>query len=81
MEFESRYTINEDNNSAIILETIPKMDPNSKHTVVKYNWLRQNVVKKLVIQNIESKNHKADHLTKYLQYGLFVRIRRLICIW
>ena len=79
--FVSSSTIYEDNNGAIVVATIPRMTPTSKHIVVKYHWFRQHVGKEYMIWKIESENHKADIFTKGLQGQIFVRIRRFLCGW
>ena len=78
MKFLSSSTIYEDNNGAIVVATIPRMTPTSKHIAFKYNWFRQHVGKEFVIQKIESENQKADIFTKVLQGQIFLRIRKLI---
>ena len=81
LNFVSISTIYEDNNGAIVVETIPRMTPTSNHIAVKYHRFRQHVGKEFVIRKIESKNQKADIFTKGLQGQIFVRIRKLLCGW
>ena len=45
LKFVSSSTIYVDNNGSIVVETIPRMTPTSKHTVVKYHWFRQHIGK------------------------------------
>ena len=56
LKFVSSSTIYEDNNGAVVVTTIPRMTPTSKHIAVKYHWFRQHVGKEFVIQKIESEN-------------------------
>ena len=79
LKFVSSSTICEDNNGAIVVAKIPRMNPTSKHISVKPHWFRQNVGKEFVIQKIESENQKSDIFTKGLQDQIFVRIRKLLC--
>ena len=45
MKFVSSSTIYENNKGAIVVATIPRMNPTSKHISVKYHWFRQHVGK------------------------------------
>ena len=81
LKFMSRSTIYEDKNGAIVVATIPRMTPTSKHIAVKYHWFRKNVEKEFVIWKIESENRKEDIFTKGLQGQIFVRNRMLLCVW
>ena len=56
LKFVSRSTIYEDNNGVIVVATIPRMTPTSKHIAIKYHWFRQHVGKEFVIRKIESEN-------------------------
>ena len=78
LKFVSISTIYEENNGAIVVTTIPRMTPTSKHIAVKYHWFRQHVGKEFLIRKIESENQKADIFTKGLQGQIFVRIRKLL---
>ena len=77
----SNSTVYEDNIGYTVVATSPRMNPTSKQIYVKYHWFRQHVVKKSVIQKIESENEKADIFTKGLQGKIFLRIRKLLCSW
>ena len=79
LKFVSSSTMYEDNNISIVVATSPSMNPSSKHIAVKYHWFRQHVGKEFVINNIKSKNQKADIFTNGLQGQIFLRIRKLIC--
>ena len=81
LKFVSISTIYEDNNGAIVVATIPRMNPTSNHIAVKYHCFRQNDGKEFVIRNIESENQKADIFTKGLQGEIFVTIRKFLCGW
>ena len=81
LKFVSSYTIYEDNNGAIVLETSPRMNPSSMHISVKYHWFRHHVGKESVIRKIESENQKAGIFTKGLQGQICVRISKLLCGW
>ena len=58
LKFVSSYTIYEDNNRAIVVATISRMTPISKHFAVKYHWFRQHVGKEFVLRKIKSENQK-----------------------
>ena len=81
LKIVSSSTIYEDNNRAIVVATISRMTPTSKHIAVKYHWFRQHVGKEFVIWKIKSENHKADSFTKGLQDQIYVKIRKLLCGW
>ena len=81
LKLESSSNIYEDKNGAIVVATIPRTTPTSKHIYVKYHWFRQNVGKEFVIRKIESENQKADIFTKGVQGQIFVKIRKLLCGW
>ena len=77
----SSSNIYEDNNGAIVVAKIPRMNPTSKQVAVKYHWFRQHVGKELMIRKIESENQKSDIFTKVLQGQIFVRNRKFQCGW
>ena len=81
LKFVPSFTIYEDNNGSVVVTTIPRMNPTSKHIAFKYHWFRQHVGKEFLIQNIESENQKADIFTKGLQGQIFVSIGELLCVW
>ena len=43
LDFLSRYTVYEENNSAIVVTTSPNMNPTSNHISDNYHWFTQNV--------------------------------------
>ena len=43
LDFLSRYTVYEENNSAIVVTTNPNMNPTSNHISDNYHWFTQNV--------------------------------------
>ena len=59
LKFVSIYTVYEDNNGAIVVETSPSMTPFSNHITVNYHWFRRQVRNEFVIQNIESEIQRA----------------------
>ena len=81
LKFVSSSTIYEKNNGYIVVATIPRMTPASKHISFKYHWFRQHVGKKFMIWKIDSENQKADIFTKGLQGQIILRIRKLLCGW
>ena len=49
LESVSSCTVCEDNNGAIVVATISRMNPTSNHSSVKYHFLGQHVGKEFVI--------------------------------
>ena len=45
LKFVSSYNVYEDNNGAIVVKTIPILNPTSKHITVIYYWFRNHVRK------------------------------------
>ena len=41
LKFVSSSTVYEDNNGAIVVATVPRKTPPSKHIYIKYHWFRQ----------------------------------------
>jgi hypothetical protein len=76
-------TVFEDNNGALSLATAPKMTPRTKHIAVKYHHFRQHIGKDkgIVIANIDTKEQKANILTKGLAADLYKGIRKLLMGW
>ena len=81
LKFVSKFTVYEDNDGAIFVETIPRMTPTSKQIYINYHWFRQHVRRESVIRMIDSENQKEYIFTRHLQGGLSVRIRKLLCNW
>ena len=56
--------------------------PRSKHYAVKYHWFRSKMVENRVkVEKIDTKEQKADILTKGLRTDSFKSIRELLCGW
>ena len=81
LKFVSSYTVYENNNGDIFVETSPRINHTPDHIDVKYHWFRLHVGKECVIWKIVSENQKADIFTKGLQGEIFVTIRKLLCGW
>ena len=82
LEFRTHSTVFEDNNGALTLATIPKMTPRSKHIAVKYWFFRDHVKRGTSkIVKVDTKEQKADILTKALGEDAFKSIRKLLCGW
>ena len=62
------YAIFDNNNGALGFYTSPRKNPRTRHIVVKYNFLRDQVGegKGIMDKRVESKEHKADVFTKGL---------------
>jgi len=79
-----KTTVWEDNVGALTLANLEsgQMTPRSKHYAVKYHWFRSKLKPNdIIIQKIDTKDQKADILTKGLRKDLFERIRKLLCGW
>ena len=75
-EPQSSITLNVDNQSAIKLINNPVFHRRSKHIDIRYNFIRENVAKKIVnIRYVESSNQLVDFLTKALPANKFNSIR------
>jgi len=76
-------TVFEDNNGALSLANTPKMNPRTKHIVVKYHHFGENVGedKGINIVKIETNLQHADMLTKGLTEDKFQSIWKLLCGW
>lgn len=75
-EPQGSITLNVDNQSAIKLINNPVFHRRSKHIDIRYNFIRENVAKKIVnIRYVESSNQLADFLTKALPTNKFNSIR------
>ena len=81
MEFVSISTVYEDNTSAIVLSKSSRITTTSNYIAVKYHWLRNHAIKAFLIRKMDSENQKASILTKGLKGELFVRNRKLMCVW
>jgi Reverse transcriptase (RNA-dependent DNA polymerase) len=76
-------TVFEDNNGALSLATAPKINPRTKHIAVKYHHFRESVGedKGVLIVKIDTKEQKADVLTKGLPKETHEYIRKLLMGW
>ena len=71
----------EDNNGALMLATVPKLTPRSKHIAVKHWFFREHVGRTTRIVKVDTKKQKADIFTKALPEKDFKNIRYLLCGW
>ena len=72
----------EDYNGVLVLATIPKMTPCSKHIAVKHWFFRENIKKGITkVVKINTKEQKADILMKAMPEHDFKSIRKLLCGW
>ena len=72
----------EDNNGALILATVPRMTPRSKHIAVPYHFFREHVTKGTIkIFKVESSVNTADLFTKGLDRVKFQALRLLLMGW
>ena len=75
-------SLKQDNNGALILASMPKMTPRSKHIAVKYHFFRSHVENGTVkIERVDTDRQKADILTKGLVEEKFITIRKLLMGW
>lgn len=75
-ELQNTFTLHVDNQSAIKLINNPVFHKRSKHIDIRYNFIRENVAKKIVnIKYVESSCQLADFLTKALPVSQFNCIR------
>ena len=77
----SSSTVYDDNNGAIVLAKITRMNPTSKQISINYLWFGQHVGKEFVTRKIDSENQRVNIFTQGLQGELFVIMRKLICGW
>lgn len=72
----------EDNNAALGLANSPRITPRSKHIAVKYHFFRSHVEDgNLQVVKIDTREQKADILTKGLTRTIFETIRKLLMGW
>ena len=79
-----KTTVWEDNMGCLKLARLApgQYTPRSKHYAVKYHWFRSKLQEtRTTIEHIESKNQKADILTKGLPAQIFKEIRKLLMGW
>ena len=81
MEFKT--TVWEDNVRLTLGRLEPgQMTPRSKHYAVKYHWLCSKLKPNgIIVRKIDTKDQKADMLTKGLRREIVERIRKLFCGW
>jgi len=67
----------------VVLATIPKMTPRSKHIAVKYFWFRSQVGPEhgISIEKCDTEDMLADIFTKGLPAEQFVDLRELLMGW
>ena len=72
----------EDNSGAYELATTPKLRPRTRHINVKYHHFRHYVHRKLIsIFRVDTKDQRADFLTKQCSHELFRKFRKLVLGW
>ena len=72
----------EDNQGAVSLATMPKMNPRTKHIAVKYHFFRDHISRgEIEVEWIEGEKQKADILTKGLAFEKFSRLWKLLLGW
>jgi hypothetical protein len=78
-----RSTVFEDNNGALILATVPRMTPRSKHIAVKYHWFKSHVGPHTGIEivKVATDLQLADILTKGLVADKFTPARQQLMGW
>jgi len=80
--FCTHSTVFEDNNGASTLATTPKMTPRSKHIAAKHWFFREHVHRGTTkVVKVNTKQNKADTLTKAMPVKDFMSIRKLLCGW
>jgi hypothetical protein len=79
-----KTTVHEDNMGALTLANLEpgRTTPRSKFYAIKFHWFRSWLKpKEIEIQYIDTKQQKADILTKSLTVSEFLRARKLTCGW
>jgi Reverse transcriptase (RNA-dependent DNA polymerase) len=79
-----KTTVWEDNVGALTLANMEpgRMTPRSKFYAVKYHWFRSHLKPNRVeVVKIDTKEQRADILTKGLVKATFEHVRRLLCGW
>jgi hypothetical protein len=72
----------EDNNGALQLARSPRMTPRTKHYVIKYHFFGYYVEKEEIkLYKIDTKEQRADIMTKGLVMVLFIYLRKFLCGW
>ena len=77
------YTLLENNNVSLELDTSHSKNPRTRHVAVKYSFFRElfSEVNRVVIQRVESKYQKAGVFTKVLPAEKLHYIRNLLAGW
>jgi len=82
MEILTYSTIFEDNNSALVLASSPKMMPRSKHIAIKYHFFREVIWKGIAhIAPIQTEEQLANILTKGLPEQTFSYLWQKLMGW
>ena len=79
-----RTSVHEDNEGALTLAKLEpgRHTPRSKHHAIKCHWFRSHLrPNKVEIKSIDTKEQRADIMTKGLPFNQFKVIRRLLCGW
>ena len=72
----------EDNNGTLILASMPRMTPRSKHIAVKYHFFKEHVrMGWIQLVKVESANQMADCSTKGLKKTMFECTRKMLSGW
>ena len=77
-------TVWEDNQGCLILANMEpgRQTPRSKHYAIKQHWFREHLKpNEIEVKKIDTKEQKADILTKGLGVIKFREIRKLLCGW
>ena len=78
-----KTTVWEDNMGALTLANKEPghSTPRSKHYAIRLHWFRSHLSDTTVVKKIDTKEQRADMLTKGLGTQLFERLRELLCGW
>ena len=79
-----KTTVWEDNVGALTLANLEpgRITPRSKFYAIKYHWFRSHLKPNRVqVEKIETKDQRADILTKQPPLATFEAIRKLLCGW
>ena len=74
----------EDNAGALNIANLEpgRFTPRSKHYAIKFHWFRSHLKpNSITVNKTESKDQKADILTKGLRKDSFESIQKLLCGW
>jgi len=83
-DMKFKTSIWEDNAGALNLAKLEpgRFTPRSKHYAIKYHWFRSHLKpNSITVNKIETRDQKADILTKGLRKDTFESIRKLLCGW